>query len=58
LNGCKITEDMAKEDLDKINEELNYIHKWRCIGIAAGLVGLLGGVNMLTATAPRVSPAG
>jgi hypothetical protein len=49
---------MAKEDLDKINEELNYIHKWRCIGIAAGLVGLLGGVNMLTATAPRVSPAG
>jgi hypothetical protein len=42
LKGCETTEDMAKEDLNSIIEELSSIHKWIYIGIMAGLVGLLG----------------
>jgi hypothetical protein len=53
LKGGIITEDMAKDDLDSIIEELNSIHKWSCIGIMAGLVGVFG----IAANAPVIATA-
>jgi hypothetical protein len=50
----KITEDIAKEDLDRIKRELNSIYNWSWIGVASGLLGLLGGASAVAGTATFV----